>query len=84
LSGFVQSMPRPLFVVPPLEFGCDVELRLLVELESEVEPESARRIVPVDVPLSLSAERMLEHPVSAMPSVATRAIRIRCCIVGHL
>jgi hypothetical protein len=75
-------MLRPLFVGPPLEFGCDVELRLLVELESVVEPESARRMVPVDVPRSLSAERMLEHPVIAMPSAATRAIEIRCFILA--
>jgi hypothetical protein len=71
-------MVRPLLVDPPRELGCDVELRSLVELEPEVELVSARRIVPVEPPLSLPPERMLEHPVMAIPSAATSAIQIGC------
>jgi hypothetical protein len=59
LRGFpvlsrVQSCAPLLSVGPPLVFGCGVVLgRVVVELELDVEPESARRIVlfgePFDV-----------------------------------
>jgi hypothetical protein len=77
----VQSVLRPPLVVPPLEFGVDVCPGLVVVApESDVELESARRIVPVDEPSS-SAERMLEHPVSAIPSAAASAIQV-CCFIS--
>jgi hypothetical protein len=66
-----------------LESGVDLVPGLVVELGLDVLPESARRIVPVDVPRSLSADRMLEHPASAMPTAAASAIQFRC-FMGHL
>jgi hypothetical protein len=60
------------------ESGVDLVPGLVVELGLDVSPESARRIVPFDEPSSLSADRMLEHPVNAMPSAATSAIQFRC------
>jgi hypothetical protein len=48
----VQSILRPLFVEPL--FGVDVVPEFgVVVLEPDVEPESARRIVPLDVSLLL-------------------------------
>ena len=65
------------------ESGVDLVPGLVVELGLDVELESARRIVPVDEPWSLLPERMLEHPVRAMPSAAASAIQFRC-VIRHL
>jgi len=88
VSGRVVPSTHPGGVLPAasgahsgvvLESGVDLVPGLVVELGLDVVlPESARRIVPVDEPRSLSADRMLEHPASAMPTAAASAIQFRC------
>jgi hypothetical protein len=86
-SGRVVASGQPAGVLPAasgahaasvLESGVDLVPGLVVELGLDVSPESARRMVPFDVPRSLSADRMLEQPVSAMPTAAASAIQFRC------
>ena len=85
-SGRVVASAQPGGVLPAAsgahsavvrESGVDLVPGLVVELGLDVELESARRIVPVELSSPLSAERMLEHPVSAMPTAAASAIKVR-------